>query len=42
MCWIPNQSCKCEIYEKHAYVIEVMKGTRNGKDSENVFSSKTL
>ena len=28
--------------ENHAYVIEVMKRTKNGKDSENVISSKTL
>ena len=28
--------------EKHAYVIEVMKRTKNGKDSENFISSKTL
>ena len=28
--------------EKHEYVIEVMKGTRNGKDPENVISSKDV
>ena len=39
---ILKKARKYELCKKHEYVIEVMKGTRNGKDPENVISSKDV